>query len=160
MIKLLEMPRESNYASYGSLNSLSTPNTESDNIKNAMSYSGENPPYVCMQIQDSQHRKNILRDHGLVCLYLYADWCGPCKMIAPEYNQLAQRYNSKGCLFVKENIDLGLTQEYRANGIPAFIFYVKGKLFKNSDGTTVDVVGGDLDKVRNLIDMLLVKLSQ
>ena len=39
----------------------------------------------------------------IVCDF-YADWCGPCKMIAPEFERLGRVY-SQTCVFVKCNVD-------------------------------------------------------
>jgi len=114
------------------------------------------PSYKCVEIQSLEERKKVIAENAIVCFDLYADWCQPCKMIAPLYAKLAQQYSSPGrCLMVKENVDRELTRDYQITGIPAFIFYRQGKLLRNQDGTPVHVIGGDLKAVQEIIDKLL-----
>ena len=112
------------------------------------------PP--CTEIQDLNHRKDIIAQNQIVCIDLFADWCEPCKTVTPQFTKLAQQYNIPGrCMLVKENVDRELTRDYRINGIPAFIFYRNGQLVQNEDGSPVEVVGGDLPKVQETLNKLL-----
>lgn len=138
------MPHEKQYASYKSLAS------KEDN----------GPKYTCMEMQDLQHRKKILSENTLVCIDLFADWCEPCKVIGPQFAKLAQQYNISGkCLLAKENVDLELTRDYQITGIPAFIFYHNGRLVREKDGNPVQVVGGDIGKVQQILDKFLPQLK-
>ena len=138
------MPREKQYASYKSL----APK------KNKV------PTYTCMEIQDLQHRKNILSENALVCIDLFADWCEPCKTVGPQFAELAQQYNIPGkCLLTKENVDLELTRDCQITGIPAFIFYYKGKLVEEKDGTPLYVFGCDIPRVKQILDKFLPQLK-
>jgi thioredoxin 1 len=137
------MSRGKQYASYKSLE----PKKEISN-------------YKCMETQDLHHRKKLLNDHSLVCVKLHADWCEPCKIIAPHFNKLGEQYNIPGkCLLTTENVDLELTRDYQITGIPAFIFYHKGKLVKKDDGQPVSVVGGDIKQVQEILDKFLPQLK-
>lgn len=112
--------------------------------------------YVCTEIQNLDHRKKVITENNVVCIDLWASWCEPCKIVSPKFAELAQHYNSPGkCLLVKENIDLELTRDYQIRAIPAFIFYKNGQLLRNEDGTPVDVVGGDIQDVKEVLDNLL-----
>ena len=112
----------------------------------------------CMEIQDMKHRRKIITENYIVCIDLNAEWCGPCKEISPAFAKLAEKYNMTGkCMLVKENIDLKLTTDYDVQGVPAFIFYRGGQLLKNQDGKTVDVVGGDLKTVEEIVEKLLAQ---
>ena len=134
------MPYEKCYASYRSL-------MKNDEKKNE---------YICTEIQNIEHRKKILTNTSVVCVYLYADWCKPCKIIGPQFTELAKEYNNLGkCLLVKENVDLQLTHDFHVTAIPTFIFYHKGHLIKNHDGTVVVASGGDIKKVRQILDNIL-----
>lgn len=66
----------------------------------------------------------------------YADWCGPCKMMAPLVEELEKEYEGK-VKFAKVNIDeqLLLAQRFRVMSIPTFI------VFKGGEAKEV-VVGG------------------
>ena len=124
----------------------------------------DKPVYNCTVIKDGQHKHQILENNYLVCVYLYADWCEPCKKIAPRFAELAQQYDDHGhnhgkggkggrgrCILVKENTDLNLTDMSVINGIPAFIFYVNGKLLARKDGSLATVIG-NLDEVKGILD--------
>lgn len=53
---------------------------------------------------------------------VYADWCGPCKVIAPAYEQLAQNLSSPGhMVFTKVNVD-EQQDIAKAYGITAYVF--------------------------------------
>jgi thioredoxin 1 len=135
------MPRDKIYASYASLAPKKEP--ESD--------------YKVMEIQNLEHRKKLLKETSIVCVKLHADWCQPCKLIAPDYSKLSKQYHAPGkCLMTKENVDLELTRDYNITGVPAFIFYKGGKLVLNQqDNSPVHVVGGDLKSVQEIMNKLV-----
>jgi len=138
------MPHEKQYASYKSL-------APKENNK---------PEYTCMEIQDLHHRKKMLSENDLVCIYISGTWCEPCKVIGPQFAKLSQQYNISGkCLLAKENVDLELTRDYQITGIPAFIFYHNGRLVKEKNGNPVHVVGGDIGKVQQILDKFLPQLK-
>jgi hypothetical protein len=78
-------------------------------------------------------------------------------MIKPAYKALAAEYNNPGsCLLVQEDVDLGLTSDdYNVSGIPCFIFYRRGQILRDEKNEVISVVGGDLKKVRFILDKLL-----
>ena len=134
------MSREKQYASYKSL----APKDE------------QKDQYICMSVQDLHHRKKLLTENTIVCIDLWADWCAPCKVVSPQFAELAKQYNSPGrCLLVKEDVDLDLTRDFQVTGIPAFIFYRNGQLVKDQHDKIVSVIGGDINKVRQILDRLL-----
>ncbi|CAI4211163.1 unnamed protein product [Parascedosporium putredinis] len=45
-----------------------------------------------ISISSSAEWANILKTHNIVIADFYADWCGPCKMIAPHFERLAKEY--------------------------------------------------------------------
>jgi len=62
----------------------------------------------------------------------YADWCRPCKMLAPLFESMAEKYGDK-VNFYKINVDYcqNLCAAYNITGIPALFFYDKeGRLSK------------------------------
>ncbi len=58
----------------------------------------------------------------------YADWCGPCKMMAPSVDQLAAKYQGRA-LVAKLNTDLAqqTTQRFQIRGIPTSIVFSGGR---------------------------------
>ncbi len=75
---------------------------------------------------------------GLVIIDLYADWCAPCKMIAPSFEELSNEI--EGVKFCKINIDREpeLAEMFRVQSIP-MIAAVK-------DNTFLDMIIGYVEK--------------
>ena len=77
----------------------------------------------------SNFEAEVLNSDIPVLVAFYADWCGPCKMMAPIVHQLAEAYAGKmkiGKLNVDESLDIA--QRYRVMSIPTFIFFHKGQV--------------------------------
>lgn len=65
---------------------------------------------------------------GLVLVDFYADWCGPCKMIAPILSDLEKEYEGKaGIIKVDVDNDGELAQRYDVMSIPTLILFKDGK---------------------------------
>lgn len=70
-----------------------------------------------------------VRDSKLpVLVDFYADWCGPCKMLAPAFEELSSEYEGR-LKFAKLNTDQAqpLAFEFSVSGIPCLILTSKGK---------------------------------
>jgi len=87
---------------------------------------------------------------GAVVVDFYADWCGPCKMMAPVFEQAAADYDGRA-VFAKINVDENreLAVKNKIMGVPTLIFF--------KDGQIIDRVSGVLDKgaLYSKIDSLL-----
>ncbi len=72
--------------------------------------------------------KDVLASELPVLVDFYADWCGPCKMMAPVVEQIAEKYDGK-LKVGKCNIDEedGLARQYRIMSIPTIKIFVKGE---------------------------------
>ena len=71
------------------------------------------------------------------CATVYADWCGPCKMIAPHFERLAKENSSpKKAAFAKVNVDTQSTvaRTYNVSAMPTFIVFHGGKAIKTIKG--------------------------
>lgn len=81
-----------------------------------------------------------IKDSSLpVMVDFYADWCGPCKMMSPVIEQLAQEYDGKLNIY-KLNVDDAreIAGEYGISSIPTVIIF--------KDGQKVDQFIGALPK--------------
>jgi len=69
----------------------------------------------------------------------FATWCGPCKLMAPIVDKLAEK--NKGIAFVSVDVDKepGLAQEANIAGIPAIIMYQSGAELGRIVGFTQEV---------------------
>ena len=84
---------------------------------------------------------------GLVVVDFFADWCGPCKVIAPKFEALSQEH--KDIKFCKVNVDEAgeISQSSGVRAMPTFHFF--------KDGVKVaDVVGASLEKIEAEIEKL------
>ena len=77
----------------------------------------------------------VLKLEVPVLVDFYADWCGPCKMMAPVIAQMAEKYDGK-VKVGKCNIDEedGLARMYRVMNIPNMKIFVNGEAVGNIVG--------------------------
>ena len=70
----------------------------------------------------------VLGEGKLMMVDFWADWCGPCRMLAPVIDQLAERYEGK-VVSGKVNVDdeQELAIRYGVMSIPTVIFFKDGK---------------------------------
>ncbi len=67
------------------------------------------------QVSSSSQFSKLLSSNTYVITDFYADWCGPCKVIAPTFEQLAKSHAKAGKIaFAKVNVDdqQEITQQY------------------------------------------------
>lgn len=65
-----------------------------------------------------------------VLVDFYANWCGPCKMLAPHLRDAEEDLKALGVTVLKVNVDDSdaLSSEYKVNFIPTVVFFVNGAL--------------------------------
>lgn len=83
---------------------------------------------MVQHINLSDFEKEVVGSKIPVIIDFYADWCMPCKMMAPVFEKLSQEYKGK-LKFVKVNVDENqdLSSNFEVQGIPALIITKKGK---------------------------------
>jgi len=88
-------------------------------------------------IEDAEQFKSILEKskNRLIVVDLYADWCAPCRLIAPVLDELAVQYSGK-VDFYRVNVDqnTAVANFFKVNAIP-YVVYVK-------NGEVVDALTG------------------
>jgi thioredoxin 1 len=79
--------------------------------------------------QESSFDEDVLRAPSPVLVDFYADWCGPCKMMTPVVDEIAEKYGDRlvvGKLDVDQNATIA--QRYQVMGIPTLGYFAGGKL--------------------------------
>src|SRR3990167_10760225 len=88
------------------------------------------------QILSKEEKVSLLNRVPIVCVDVFADWCEPCRQIAPMYADLAKRQFVPGkCVFLKEDFTHGFSTEYKIEYIPAFLIFFRGALYLKIEGT-------------------------
>ena len=82
-----------------------------------------------ININEASFDKAVLQAPMPVLVDFWADWCGPCKMIAPVLHEIAQEGGDRFRI-AKVNIDEdpALMQRYGIRGVPALLFFQGGEL--------------------------------
>jgi len=80
-----------------------------------------------IKVQEEDFERTVLAAGSPVLVDFYADWCAPCKMVAPLVDELAQRHVGR-LLVVKVDTDhaQGVAQRFGIRGIPTLILFRDG----------------------------------
>ena len=89
---------------------------------------------LVLHVTDNDFNETVLKADGPVLVDYWAEWCGPCKMIAPILDDIAKEYEGK-LTVAKVNIDENPStpQHYGVRGIPTLMLFVDGEV----EGTKV-----------------------
>lgn len=73
--------------------------------------------------------EEVLKSDIPVLVDFYADWCGPCKMMAPVVEKMAEEFEGR-IKVGKLNADdeMQIAQQYRISSIPTFMVFREGKV--------------------------------
>ncbi|WP_415381744.1 thioredoxin [Halosimplex sp. TS25] len=78
-----------------------------------------------VHVEDQAHFEEVVAD-GVVLVDFYADWCGPCKMLEPIVDDIAETTDAT---VAKVDVDAqqGLAREYGVQGVPTMFLFVDGE---------------------------------
>ena len=77
---------------------------------------------------DADFQQKVLQAPGRVLVDFYADWCGPCRMVAPVLEEIARE--DPGAKIVKVNVDHSgqVAAQYGIESIPALLVFQDGRV--------------------------------
>ncbi|MEY3368981.1 MAG: thioredoxin [Bacteroidota bacterium] len=92
---------------------------------------------MAFEITDSNFKTEVLDKEGVAVLDFWAEWCGPCRMIAPIIDKLSEEYKGKA-LIGKVNVDNNpdITVKYGIRSIPTILVFKNGEVVNRHVGVT------------------------
>ena len=81
-----------------------------------------------LKVTDASFKKDVMEATKPVLVDFWAEWCGPCRMIAPTVEAVAEEYQGKAGVY-KMNVDenMNVPQQYGIRGIPTLILFKGGQ---------------------------------
>ena len=99
-----------------------------------------------IDLVDSEHLNLLLKKFPIVVVDVWAQWCRPCKLIANDYEKLANKYPQ--IIFCKDNIDNeNSPHKNKCDVVPTFFFYAYGEIKK--------LPGADFTAIEQYLEKLL-----
>ncbi len=90
-----------------------------------------------VEVTDNNFDVEVLKANVPVLVDFWAEWCGPCKAIAPTIDAVAQAYQGRAKI-VKLNVDqnVSTSSRYNIKGIPTLLLFKNGMVKEQIVGST------------------------
>ena len=99
---------------------------------------------------ESNFEAEVINSDKPVLVDFWAEWCGPCKMIAPLIDQLAEAVAGKAEVGkVEVDTNQALAGKYGVRSIPCLLFFKNGEVVETITGANVTV-----DQLKSVLDKL------
>ena len=88
-----------------------------------------------VSVNDASFKQEVLDSQGLVLLDFWAEWCGPCRMLAPILEEVSGSMKGK-LKVVKMNVDENPSTptQYSVRSIPTLVLFKNGKALSTKTG--------------------------
>jgi len=90
------------------------------------------------KVTDASFKEDVLDSSGLVLVDFWAEWCGPCKQIAPTLDSISKSEEFDGLKIAKVNIDENpnTPTKYGVRGIPTLMLFKDGQIAATKVGAS------------------------
>ena len=84
---------------------------------------------MALEVNDDNFEEIVLKSDKPVIVDFWAEWCGPCRMVAPIMDELSREYSDKAVI-VKCDVDNSpvMTAKFGIRNIPTVLFFKDGKV--------------------------------
>lgn len=105
-----------------------------------------------IKVTKENFKEVVLESSLPVLVDFYAEWCGPCKMLGPTLELLAEKYGDS-IIVSKLNVDSNedITSEYSVITIPTILIFKDGKVIDRFKGV------GSINTYKSVLDKVLVR---
>ena len=88
-----------------------------------------------ISITDSEFETEVLKAEQPVLVYLWASWCGPCRLVSPSVDWVADTYSDRLKVF-KMEVDPNpeTVKKYQVEGVPTLILFKNGEIAQSHEG--------------------------
>jgi thioredoxin 1 len=90
---------------------------------------------MALILTDANFEESVIQADKLVLVDFWAEWCGPCRVIAPIVNELAEDYQNR-MIVGKLDVDAnpGVSVKYGIRNIPTILFFKNGEVVDKQVG--------------------------
>jgi thioredoxin 1 len=84
---------------------------------------------MALEVNDDNFDEIVVKSDKPVIVDFWAEWCGPCRMVAPIVEAIAEEYSGR-VVVVKCDVDSspGIAAKYNIRNIPTVLFFKDGKI--------------------------------
>ena len=91
---------------------------------------------MTLELTDQTFETEVIQSKEPVLVDFWAAWCGPCQMMGPILDELAEKYKGKTVKIGKLNIDEHpeTTEKYKIMGVPILLLFQNGEIKETLSG--------------------------
>ena len=86
------------------------------------------------ELKSENFKSEVLEDKGIVLVDLYATWCGPCKMLSPIVDKIAEEEKDIKVAKIDVDANAEVAEEYKVMSIPTLLLFKDGELKEKAVG--------------------------
>ena len=81
-----------------------------------------------MDIVNTEQLNKIIEDSEILLVDMYAEWCGPCKMLSPILEDISKKYTTIKVVKIDVDKNSDAAKNYNVKSVPTVLFFYNGKL--------------------------------